>query len=176
MNKTIEGFQIDNNFGFGSEALNVEGKRLAEARGIKTTQTTGTNIEQINETCKPDMGAGETLGSDNCRIRADGFIRGDGSEESGREEWYKFGEVGDDFGSNDRDIFGSVDSVSEGQIVEYGSFRKSYFNYIMGQYDYLKPILDDQIANKKTDARISDYNLNQTDIRKYQINQLKFFL
>ena len=36
MNKTIEGFQINNNVGFGSEALNAEGRRIAQQRGFST--------------------------------------------------------------------------------------------------------------------------------------------
>lgn len=175
MNKTIEGFQINNNVGFGSEALNAQGRRIAQQRGFSTDNpTTASNPgteAALQLTCKHFNSA------NTCEARVDGFRRSTGSP---RLEYWQLGDgtnnAGTQADTNDSRLTNlniERQYLDDNTIDKFGVFKKSYFTFIKNQYNYLRVILDDKIANKKTDDRISDYNENQTDIRKYQINQLE---
>ena len=178
MNKTIEGFQINNNVGFGSEALNAQGRRIAQQRGFSTDNPTTASdpgsTAALQSTCK------HLDSNNNCEARVDGFRRPAGTTNPRLEYW----QLGDGTNIAGTQAEGNTSTqlnylnnerqyLDDNTIDKFGVFKKSYFTFIKNQYNYLRVILDDKIANKKTDDRISDYNANQTDIRKYQINQLE---
>jgi len=182
MNKTIEGFQIDNNRGFNANNLGERGRIIAARRGLNPDARGGTNSvsdSDASTTCYDYNTNEREIGT--CKTNVNGFERN-----GTKLGWWQLGDKTGDAGTGvvnnstfeerldtEKNYLGNTPEITQERVNKYGEFKTKYFTYLKNQYEYLRVILDDKIANIKTDDRISDYNANQTDIRKYQINQLE---